>query len=159
MITFYLLVRWILIGQSFYCSSAGKKIFWKWYCYSCGVDISILNELEWLLKLYIYHYSFCPQCQQVYFSVFTFISAYSELTGIKMLTSIILAFSLHVCKPWCKRVLVWYPLARLHGLKLKYFQHWDITNCPAPFRKRTEPWHHCVVLNRTVNFVNRYTPT
>ncbi len=30
---------------------------------------------------------------------------------------------------------------------------------PHPlYRKRTEPWHHCVVSNRTVNFVNRYTP-
>ncbi len=85
------------------------------------------------------------------------LSAYSELTEIKTFTGINLAQS---CKPWCKRVLVWYPLARLHGLKQKYFQHCDVTNCPPTlYRKRTEPWHYCVVLNRTVNFVNRYTPS
>ncbi len=45
------------------------------------------------------------------------------------------------------------------GLNKKYFQHCDVTNCPAPrIKKRTEPWHHCIVLNRTVNFVSRYTP-
>ncbi len=60
---------------------------------------------------------------------------YSELTEIKTFTSINLAQSLHVCKPWCKRVLVWYPLARLHGLKQKYFQHCNVTNCPAPVSK------------------------
>ena len=27
------------------------------------------------------------------------------------------------------------------------------------YRKRTKPWHKSIVLNRTVNFVNRYTPT
>ncbi len=51
-------------------------------------------------------------------SVITFLlslSAYSEMTEIKVLFA--------VCKPWCKRVLVWYPLARRHGLKQKYFQH------------------------------------
>ncbi len=45
-----------------------------------------------------------------------------------MFTGINIAQSLHVCK----RVLVWYPLAYLHGLKQKYFQHCDVTNCPAP---------------------------
>ncbi len=65
--------------------------------------------------------------------------------------------SLHVCKPWCKRVLVWYPLARLHGLKLKYFQHWDVTNCPAPHIENI-PNRDTTVSYRTVNFVNRYTP-
>ncbi len=75
------------------------------------------------------------------------LSAYSELTAIKTFTDINLAQSLHKCK----RVLVWYPLARLHGLKQKYFQHCDITNCPAPCIEnipnrdttvsyRTEPW-------------------
>ncbi len=29
---------------------------------------------------------------------------------------------------------------------------------PPPYRKCTEPWHHCVVSNRTMNFVNCYTP-
>ncbi len=43
-----------------------------------------------------------------------------------------------------------------HGLKQKYFQHCDVSNCPAPpYRK---PWHQCVVSKRTMNFVNRYTP-
>ncbi len=51
------------------------------------------------------------------------LSDYSELTEIKTFTGINLAQSLHVCKPWCKRLFVWYPLARLHGLKQKYFQH------------------------------------
>ncbi len=79
------------------------------------------------------------------------LSVYSELTEIKTFTGINLAQSLHVCKPWCKRVLVWNPLARLHGLKQKYFQHCDVTNCPAPrienipnrdttVSHRTEPW-------------------
>ncbi len=47
--------------------------------------------------------------------------------------------------------LAWYPLACLHGLKQKYFQHCDVTNCPAPrienvpnrdttVSYRTEPW-------------------
>ncbi len=45
------------------------------------------------------------------------------------------ASSLLHYKPWCKRVLVWFPLARLNGLKLKYFQHCDVTNCPAPVSK------------------------
>ncbi len=79
------------------------------------------------------------------------LSVYSELTAIKTFTGINLAQSLHVCKPWCKRALVWYPLARLHGLKQKYFQHCDVTNCPAPrienipnrattVSYRTKPW-------------------
>ncbi len=34
------------------------------------------------------------------------LSVYSELTEIKTFTGINLAQSLHVCKPWCKRVLV-----------------------------------------------------
>ncbi len=34
------------------------------------------------------------------------LSVYSELTAIKTFTGINLAQSLHVCKPWCKRVLV-----------------------------------------------------
>ncbi len=70
---------------------------------------------------------------------------------IKTFTGINLVQSLHVCKPWCKRVLVWYPLAHLHGLKQKYFQHCDVTTCPAPrienipnhdttVSYRTEPW-------------------
>ncbi len=64
-----------------------------------------------------------------------------------MFTGINLEQSLHVCK----RVLVWYPLAYLHGLKQKYFQHCKVTNCPAPRIEnvpnrdttvwyRTEPW-------------------
>ncbi len=57
------------------------------------------------------------------------LSVNSELTAIKTFTGINLAQSLHVCKPWCKRVLVWYPLARLHGLKQKYFQHCYVSNC------------------------------
>ncbi len=60
------------------------------------------------------------------------LSAYSEMTEIKMFISINLVQSLHVCRPWCKRVLVRYPLAHLHGLKQKYFQHCDVTNCHAP---------------------------
>ncbi len=102
------------------------------------------------------------RCRKLrHYSIITFLlslSVCSELTEIKTFTGINLAQSLHVCKPWCKRVLVWYPLARLHGLKQKYFQHCDVTNCPTPpYRKHTEPWHHCVVSNRTVNFVNRPT--
>ncbi len=95
------------------------------------------------------------RCRKLrHYSVILFLlslSVYSELTAIKRFTSINLAQSLHVCKPWCKRVLVWYPLARLHGLKQKYFQHCDVTNCPAPrienipnrdttVSYRTEPW-------------------
>ncbi len=68
-----------------------------------------------------------------------------------MFTGINIAQSLHVCKPWCKRMLVWYPLAYLHGLKQKYFQHCNVTNYPAPrieklpnrdttVSYRTEPW-------------------
>ncbi len=101
------------------------------------MDVSV----EWPRKLR--HYSVIPFLLSL--------SAYSELTEIKTFTGINLAQSLHVCKPWCKRMLVWYPLARLHGLKQKYFQHCDITNCPAPrieiipnrdttVSYRTEPW-------------------
>ncbi len=79
------------------------------------------------------------------------LSVYRELTAIKTFTGINLVQSLHTCKPWCKRLLVWYPLARLHGLKQKYFQHCDVTNCPAPrienipnrdttVSYRTKPW-------------------
>ncbi len=35
----------------------------------------------------------------------------------------------------CKCVLVWYPLAHLHGLKLKYFKHCNVTNYPTPESK------------------------
>ncbi len=91
----------------------------------------------------LHHYSIIPFLLSL--------SVYSELTEIKTFTGINLAQSLHVCKPWCKRVLVWYPLACLHGLKQKYFQHCDVTNCPAPrienipnrdttVSYRTEPW-------------------
>ncbi len=77
------------------------------------------------------------------------LSVYSALTEIKMFPSINLVFSLHVCKHWCKHLLVWEPLARLHGLKQKYFQHCNVTNRLAPpYQKltdttvsyRTEPW-------------------
>ncbi len=91
----------------------------------------------------LHHYSIIPFLLSL--------SVYSELTAIKTFTSRNLAQSLHVCKPWCKRLLVWYPLARLHGLKQKYFQHCDVTNCPTPCIEnipnrdttvsyRTEPW-------------------
>ncbi len=43
----------------------------------------------------------------------------------KTFTDVTLAQSLHVA-------CVWYPLARLHGLKQKYFQHCDVTNYPVP---------------------------
>ncbi len=91
------------------------------------------------------------RCRKLrHYSVIPFllsISAYSELTEIKMFTGINIVQSLHVCK----RVLVWYPLAYLHGLKQKYFQHCEVTNCPAPrienvpnrdttVSYRTEPW-------------------
>ncbi len=75
---------------------------------------------------------------------------YSELTEIKTFTGINLAQSLHVCKPRCKRMLVWYPLARLHGLKQKYFQHCDVTNCPAPHIENV-PNCDTTVSYRTVN--------
>ncbi len=91
------------------------------------------------------------RCQKLrHYSIIPFllsISAYSELTEIKMFTGINIAQSLHVCK----RVLVWYLLAYLHGLKQKYFQHCDVTNYPAPrienvpnrdttVSYQTEPW-------------------
>ncbi len=57
------------------------------------------------------------------------LSASSELTEIKTFTSINLAQMLGL-QPWCKSVHVRYPLARLHGLRQKYFQHCDVTNCP-----------------------------
>ncbi len=103
------------------------------------------------------------RCRKLlHYSIIPFLlslSVYSELTAIKTFTSINLAQSLHTCKPWCKRLLVWYPLARLHGLKQKYFQHCDATNCPAPrienipnrvttVSYRTEPW-----ILWTVNFI------
>ncbi len=95
------------------------------------------------------------RCRKLrHYSIILFLlslSVYSELTAIKTFTGINLAQSLHVWKPWCKRLLVWYPLAHLHGLKQKYFQHCDVTNCPPPHIKnipnrdttvsyRTEPW-------------------
>ncbi len=76
------------------------------------------------------------RCQKLrHYSIIPFLlslSVYSELTAIKTFTGINLAQSLHVCKPWYKRLLVWYPLAHPHGLKQKYFQHCYVTNCPAP---------------------------
>ncbi len=101
------------------------------------------------------------RCRKLrHYSIIPFLlslSVYSELTAIKKFTGINLAQSLHVCKPWYKRMLVWYPLARLHGLKQKYFQHCDVTNCPAP-RIENIPNRDTTVSYRTVNFVNRYTP-
>ncbi len=112
-----------------------------------------------------------------HYSVIPFLlslSVYSELTAIKTFTGINLAQSLHVCKPWCKRVLVWYPLACLHGLKQKYFQHCYLTNCPAPrienipnrdttVSYRTEPWILWTVTPLiyiyTVHSINEYTPS
>ncbi len=110
---------------------------------SLFVSESISGVRCWKLR----HYSIIPFLLSL--------SAYSELTAIKTFTGINLAQSLHVCKPWCKRVLVWYPLARLHGLKQKY---WHNQLSRPPYRKHTEPWHHCVKSNRTLSFVNRYTP-
>ncbi len=57
------------------------------------------------------------------------LSAYSELTEIKTFTRH-KSWANFRLQPWCKSVLVWYPLARLHGLRPKYFQHCDLTNCP-----------------------------
>ncbi len=46
------------------------------------------------------------RCRKLrHYSIIPFL-LYSELTAIKMFTGINLAQSLHVCKPWCKRVLV-----------------------------------------------------
>ncbi len=56
------------------------------------------------------------------------LSAYSELTEIKMFTGINIAQSLHVCK----RVLVWYPLAYLHGLKTEIFPTLRRNQLPPP---------------------------
>ncbi len=50
------------------------------------------------------------RCRKLrHYSIIPFLlslSAYSELTEIKTFTGINLAQSLHVCKPWCKRLLV-----------------------------------------------------
>ncbi len=58
-----------------------------------------------------------------------------------------LAQSLHIC------------LCDIHWLtfivKTSIFQHCYVTNCP-PYRKRTEPWHHCVESNQTVTHYNPY---
>ncbi len=87
------------------------------------------------------------RCRKLrHYSIIPFLlslSVYSELTAIKTFTGINLAQSLHVCKPWCKRVLVWYPLARLHGLKTEIFPTLLHNQLPRPpYRKHTEPWHH-----------------
>ncbi len=90
-----------------------------------------------------------------HYSVIQFLlslSAFSELTEIKMFTSINLAEFAHV-----------QTLMQTHAcvisIGLKHFQHCDVTNGPAPpYRKCTELWHNCAVPNQTVNFLNRYTP-
>ncbi len=50
------------------------------------------------------------RCRKLrHYSVIPFLlslSVYSELTAIRTFTGINLAQSLHVCKPWCKRMLV-----------------------------------------------------
>ncbi len=50
------------------------------------------------------------RCRKLrHYSIIPFLlslSAYRELTAIKTFTGINLAQSLHVCKPWCKLVLV-----------------------------------------------------
>ncbi len=60
-------------------------------------------------------------------------------------------------EPWCKSMLVLYPLPLLHGLKLfPTLRHNQFPRLPN--QKRTKPLQHCVVSNRTRNSVNRYTP-
>ncbi len=76
---------------------------------------------------------------------------------IKMFTSINPALSFQCANPGENACLCdigspsWYKTEIFPALRRNHLPH-------LPYRKCTEPWHHCVVSNRTVNFVNRYTP-
>jgi len=76
---------------------------------------------------------------------------------IKMFTSINPALSFQCANPGENACLCdigspsWYKTEIFPALRRNHLPH-------LPYRKCTEPWHHCVVSNRTVNFVNCYTP-
>ncbi len=82
------------------------------------------------------------------------LSAYSELTAIKTFTDINLAQSFAQVQTLCLLISIGSP----SWFKTEVFPTLRHNQLPRPlYRKHTEPWHHCVVSNRTVNFVNRYT--
>ncbi len=76
---------------------------------------------------------------------------------IKMFTSINRALSLQCANPGANTCLCdigspsWFKTEIFPTLRRNHLPH-------PPYRKCTEPWHHCVVANQTMNFVNRYTP-
>ncbi len=68
------------------------------------------QHVEVDLSLFVSERICSVRCRKLrHYSIIPFLlslSVYSELTAIKTFTGINLAQSLHVCKPWCKRVLV-----------------------------------------------------
>ncbi len=75
------------------------------------------------------------RCRKLrHYSIIPFLlslSVNSELTEIKTFTSINLAKFAHVQTLVQTRAFL-ISIGCLHGLKQKYFQHCDVTNCPAP---------------------------
>ncbi len=119
------------------CTGHKRNILWinenscsLYRCQHVEVDSSLFvsERISVIRRRKLRHYSVIPFLLSL--------SAYSELTEIKMFT---------------KFALVWYSLARLHGLKQEFFKHHDVKNVPAPLIEnvsnhnttvsyRTEPW-------------------
>ncbi len=87
----------------------------------------------------------------IYIYIYIYIITDSQFRD-KMFTSINLALNLHVCKPWYKRMLVWYLLACLHGFKPKYFQHCYVTSVAEVwlFLRLASSWRTCRTTGTTV---------
>ncbi len=95
------------------------------------------------------------RCQKLrHYSVIPFLlslSVYSELTAIKTFTGINLGQSLHVLQTLVQTRACLISISSPSWFKTEYFQHCDVTNCPAPrienipnrdttVSYRTEPW-------------------
>ncbi len=76
------------------------------------------------------------RCQKLrHYSVIPFLlllSVYSELTAIKTFTGINLAQSLHVCKPWCKRVFCLISIGSPSWFKTEIFPTLRRNQLPRP---------------------------
>ncbi len=68
-----------------------------------------------------------------------------------------IAFSLHVCKPWCKRMRCVISIGSPSWFKTEIFPTLRRNQLARPpYRKRTKPWNHCVVSNRDVTVADFY---
>ncbi len=99
------------------------------------------------------------RCRKLrHYSIIPFLlslSVYSELTAIKTFTGINLARVQTLVQTRACLISIGLP----SWFKTEIFPTLRRNQLPRPpYRKHTEPWHHCVVSNRTVNFGNHYTP-